>query len=241
MGLTRIALLVGISACGGTRSSGPTPPAPGKPDAPVASVPDPDGPLCAVLRANAPRSVMWAQHGCPPDPGPLVEGRRPCRVHWGTDVMDLRYDVAGRLAEVVNRAFATKYTYDDGGRLTGIAWTVGGRDLAIEVVHDGGQVTYRSDISEHRATVDGGQMTRFEIDENHVCTLSRDERGGIRELSSAHNGEVINAAKFTRDAAGLLVRRQDGQIAWTYSWDAAGRLTKIGGWEAPVTVDYSCK
>jgi YD repeat-containing protein len=238
MSIPRLTVLVGVAACSGTPSGGtaqPTGPGPGS--APVTLVADPDGPLCAVLRANSPRSVFWAQHGCPPSPGPLAADRRPCRVQWGQDAMSLRYDASGRLAEVVGRV-TTKYTYDDGGRLTTVAWASTGKEpQSIQVVHDAGHVTYKSDISEHRATVDNGQMTRFEIDDNHVCALTRDPRGDVSGVSATTNGEVTAAAKFTRDRSNLLVRRTDGVVVWNYTWDGT-RLTKITGWETPVTVEY---
>ncbi|MCW5820856.1 MAG: hypothetical protein KIT12_13210, partial [Trueperaceae bacterium] len=209
--------------------------------APVAPIADPDGPLCVVLRTQAPRSVLWAQHGCPPDPAPLAAERRPCRVQWGSDVMKVGYDTAGRLAEVQHLAVATSYRYDGAGQLTEIGWGNADRETAIEVAREGGVVTYRTDISEHRATVDGGRMTRFEIDESHVCTLSRDARGVVQAVASTMFGQPDGGARFTRDAAGLIVRRDDGGRPWTYRWDRDGRLLAIDGWEAPVTVEYRCE
>lgn len=58
-------------------------------------------------------------------------------------------------------------------------------------------------------------------------------------MSATTNGEVTAAAKFTREPSGLLVRRTDGVVAWSYTWDGA-RLVKITGWETPVTVEYTC-
>src|SRR5262245_52354655 len=54
-----VALLVGLTACSGSSggTAGRTSPGSGSP-APVAAVTDPDGPVCAVLRATGPRSVL---------------------------------------------------------------------------------------------------------------------------------------------------------------------------------------
>lgn len=212
-----------------------------------AVVGDPDAILCTVFRTFAPRAVLWAQHGCPPDPAPLAADRRPCRVLWGSDIMNLGYDAAGRLAEVTHAAIVTKYRYDDDGHLTAIAWRNGSDAMIkispgeIEVKRDGAAVTYKSELAEQRATLADGKLSSFEIDERHVWTMSRDRRGVLRALSRATEGDSPDAVKFIRDPADLLIKRVDGTYTSSYTWDARARLTGIQGMEVPATVEYVCE
>jgi YD repeat-containing protein len=107
-----------------------------------------------------------------------------------------------------------------------------GTDEVITVRHDGPIVTYAVGASVQRFTVVDGRLTRLDDDHDTWTWHYRD--GGLAEVAT----DGAPPLRFERDARGRIVRHSDAREAWTYTYDAAGRLTAIGGWDAPVTVAY---
>ena len=208
--------------------------------------------LCAVMRAYAPRSLHWAGHGCPPDPAPVPAVARPCRVVWhgrpeGGTALD--YDDAGRLIGATNHLVSWRYTYDDAGQLTGLAWTYAeapAMDGAIEVRRGPDEIAYDHDA---RFVLRGGVVARIEIAPPGAPWHLRYQHGRLTSvaITDPRDPGATASLRLDWDDHGRLRRREADWTGGrrppdvaTFTWDAAGRLTAIVDPDGETAIEYDC-
>ena len=145
---------------------------------------------------------------------------------WGTTTTTL-YDVAGRTSSqtVVNGSIfnsTTAYAYDNVGRLT--SESLDGVTVA--------QPVYSPDT----ATLDPGTMTSISYPigtgggNATAGTFVNDSLGRAVGLTWSGPGGTITSDTLTRSLSGkALTDTIDGALAWTYTYDGTGRLTRATG------------
>lgn len=226
--------------------------------------------LCMVEWSIGP---VWAGErlGCPPVVQPLAALNRPCRTRYSTGVgtreeARLRYDAAGRLREVehVGRGRVT-YAYDAEGRLTTrTRLTTGYAPITTTYAYARGMISDEttSSTERHRWQVEGGRLVsaeyvngapdappmsvsqwiyerdRFVGVDAVLCRTP--SRGGARCEPSG----PVDRSRVTRDQAGRISRRTNGDTTDVYTYDPRGRVIRIRSASArfrdQMLVDYVC-
>lgn len=226
--------------------------------------------LCMVDWSIGP---IWAgsRLGCPPVLQPLRAPDRPCRTRYTTgdgtrEEARLRYDAAGRLREVehVGRRRAS-YAYDAEGRLTThTTQTRGYPPTTTSFTYAQGAIADDTTASNdrHRWQLEGGRVVSEESvhgapdappmstarwiyeNETFVGVDSVLCRAPSRDGARCEPSGSTNRSRITRDRAGRISRRTNGELTDLYTYDARGRVIRIRSASArfhdQMQVDYVC-
>jgi RHS repeat-associated protein len=122
--------------------------------------------------------------------------------------LDVTYDAFGRRTSITDEGgFTVRYVYDAAGRLAEL------RDTADALI-----VRYAYDAAGRLARSDNGNGT--------FTTYTYDARSELLSIvNSAPGGAVNSRFDYTYDALGRRLTMTTPDGAWTYGYDAAGRLT----------------
>jgi YD repeat-containing protein len=123
------------------------------------------------------------------------------------DLADLSYDAANRrTCLTLPNGVAVAYSYDQASRMTGLTYSANGSQL--------GGLTYAYDADGRRTSVSGS-----------LAAVSLPAAASGNTFNADNEMTGFNGQKLTYDANGGLL--SDG--ANTYTWDARGHLSAIGG------------